>query len=242
MHLTLEALATLDRGLLFVNLVDFDMVYGHRNDVAGFARALVELDAWLPELEAALRPDDAVFITADHGNDPTTPGTDHTREQVPLLAFGPARPPGAPRHARVVLRPRADDRRGPGRGAARARRELPGRPARPRMKRAPLARPAADRARSATAARSTTPRSRAVVAGAARGDIPDYQLSALLMAIVWRGMTTRELATWTRGDDRLGRAAALDRAARARRRQALDGRRRRQDLARAGAARARRAA
>jgi phosphopentomutase len=89
MHLTLEALATLDRGLLFVNLVDFDMVYGHRNDVAGFARALVELDRWLPELEAALRPEDVVFITADHGNDPTTPGTDHTREQVPLLAFGP---------------------------------------------------------------------------------------------------------------------------------------------------------
>ena len=90
LHLTLEALATLDRGLLFVNLVDFDMVYGHRNDIAGFARALVELDRWLPELEAALRPEDAVFITADHGNDPTTPGTDHTREQVPILAFGPA--------------------------------------------------------------------------------------------------------------------------------------------------------
>jgi len=88
MHLTLEALATLDRGLLFVNLVDFDMVYGHRNDVPGFAAALGELDRWLPELEAALRPADAVFITADHGNDPTTPGTDHTREQVPLLAFG----------------------------------------------------------------------------------------------------------------------------------------------------------
>jgi len=93
MHLTLEALATLDRGLLFVNLVDFDMLYGHRNDTAGFVRALVELDAWLPELEAALRPDDVVFITADHGNDPTTPGTDHTREQVPLLAFGPGAHP-----------------------------------------------------------------------------------------------------------------------------------------------------
>ena len=89
MHLTLEALATLDRGLLFVNLVDFDMVYGHRNDATGFARALADLDRWLPELEAALRPDDVAFITADHGNDPTTPGTDHTREQVPLLAFGP---------------------------------------------------------------------------------------------------------------------------------------------------------
>jgi len=90
MRLTLETLATLERGLLFVNLVDFDMLYGHRNDVAGFARALGELDAWLPKLEAALRPGDAVFITADHGNDPTTPGTDHTRERVPLLGVGPA--------------------------------------------------------------------------------------------------------------------------------------------------------
>ncbi len=104
LHLTLEALATLDRGLLFVNLVDFDMVYGHRNDVAGFARALVELDRWLPELERALRPEDAVFITADHGNDPTTPGTDHTREQVPLLAFGPAIRP-----ARLGTRPSFSD-------------------------------------------------------------------------------------------------------------------------------------
>jgi len=90
LHLTLEALATLDRGLLFVNLVDFDMLYGHRNDATGFVHALAELDAWLPSFEAAMRPDDAAFITADHGNDPTTPGTDHTREQVPLLAFGPA--------------------------------------------------------------------------------------------------------------------------------------------------------
>jgi phosphopentomutase len=90
LRLTLEALAALDRGLLFVNLVDFDMLYGHRNDVAGFAAALGELDAWLPALQAALRPDDLAFITADHGNDPTTPGTDHTRERVPLLAFGPS--------------------------------------------------------------------------------------------------------------------------------------------------------
>ncbi|MES1165156.1 MAG: phosphopentomutase, partial [Verrucomicrobiota bacterium] len=95
LRLTLEALATLDRGLLFVNLVDFDMLYGHRNDVAGFARALGELDAWLPAFEAALRPGDVAFLTADHGNDPTTPGTDHTRERVPLLAFGPAVRPAA---------------------------------------------------------------------------------------------------------------------------------------------------
>ncbi len=89
LRLTLEALPTLDRGLLFVNLVDFDMLYGHRNDVPGFAGALAELDAWLPNFEEALQPGDVAFITADHGNDPTTPGTDHTRERVPLLAFGP---------------------------------------------------------------------------------------------------------------------------------------------------------
>jgi phosphopentomutase len=97
MRLTLEELGALERGLLFVNLVDFDMVYGHRNDCAGFAAALRELDAWLPELRAALRPDDLVIVTADHGNDPTTPGTDHTRERVPLLAFGPRVDTRAPR-------------------------------------------------------------------------------------------------------------------------------------------------
>ena len=196
LRLTLEALATLDRGLLFVNLVDFDMVYGHRNDIAGFARALVELDRWLPELEAALRPEDAVFITADHGNDPTTPGTDHTREQVPLLAFGPAIRAGPPGHTRVVRRPRTDDRRRAGRRAAAERRELPGRAARPGMKRALLAVPSLIAAKRDGRA-LTDPELRAIVAGAARGDIPDYQLSALLMAIVWRGMTTRELSTWT---------------------------------------------
>jgi phosphopentomutase len=89
LRLTLEAMARVPRGLLFVNLVDFDMVYGHRNDAPGFARALAELDAWLPTFRAALAPGDAAFLTADHGNDPTTPGTDHTRERVPLLAFGP---------------------------------------------------------------------------------------------------------------------------------------------------------
>jgi phosphopentomutase len=95
MRLTLEALPRIARGLVFVNLVDFDMLYGHRNDSAGFARALGELDAWLPALRGALGPDDVAFLTADHGNDPTTPGTDHTRERVPLLAFGPGMHPAA---------------------------------------------------------------------------------------------------------------------------------------------------
>ena len=94
MRLTLEALGRWREGLLFVNLIDFDMLYGHRNDLPGFYRGLRELDDWLPAFQAALRPDDAAFITADHGNDPTSPGTDHTRERVPLLAFGPPVRPG----------------------------------------------------------------------------------------------------------------------------------------------------
>ncbi|HET6284552.1 MAG TPA: phosphopentomutase [Polyangia bacterium] len=89
LRLTLETLARVPEGLVFVNLVDFDMVYGHRNDAAGFYQALRQLDSWLPSFEARLDGGDAAFITADHGNDSTTPGTDHTRERVPILAFGP---------------------------------------------------------------------------------------------------------------------------------------------------------
>jgi len=77
-------------GFLFANLVDFDQAFGHRNDVAGFAGALAEFDAALPQLLAALRDDDLLCITADHGNDPTTPSTDHARERVPLLIAGPS--------------------------------------------------------------------------------------------------------------------------------------------------------
>ncbi len=76
-------------GLLFCNLVDFDQLHGHRNDVPGFHQALRDFDAALPDLIAALREDDLLFITADHGNDPTTPSTDHARENVPLLVLGP---------------------------------------------------------------------------------------------------------------------------------------------------------
>jgi phosphopentomutase len=75
-------------GLLFANLVDFDTLYGHRNDPVGFERALREFDDALPAIRSALREDDLLFITADHGNDPTTPSTDHAREYVPLLALG----------------------------------------------------------------------------------------------------------------------------------------------------------
>lgn len=75
-------------GIIFTNLIDFDMLYGHRKDVAGYARALMELDARIPEIVGSLKEDDILMITADHGCDPTTPGTDHTREYVPLLVYG----------------------------------------------------------------------------------------------------------------------------------------------------------
>jgi phosphopentomutase len=77
-------------GLLFSNLVDFDQAFGHRNDVPGFYGALRQFDAALPALQALLREDDLLFITADHGNDPTTASTDHARECVPLLVLGPS--------------------------------------------------------------------------------------------------------------------------------------------------------
>jgi phosphopentomutase len=87
---TLRAAATAcDRTLLFANFVDFDMRYGHRRDVAGYAAALETFDRRLPDLETALRPGDLVILTADHGCDPTWSGSDHTREHVPVLAFGP---------------------------------------------------------------------------------------------------------------------------------------------------------
>lgn len=86
---TMRALETVPRGLIFVNLVDFDMLYGHRQDAAGYAGALVEFDHWLPGLLKALRPGDMLCLTGDHGNDPVMPGTDHSREYVPLLLYGP---------------------------------------------------------------------------------------------------------------------------------------------------------
>jgi phosphopentomutase len=85
---TIRALGEETRGLIFSNLVDFDMLYGHRRDVEGYARALEHFDARLPEVEAALKEDDLLILTADHGNDPTYRGTDHTREYAPLLAYG----------------------------------------------------------------------------------------------------------------------------------------------------------
>jgi len=88
MEKTLQAMDSLTAGMIFTNLVDFDQLYGHRNDVEGYARALEAVDGWIPSLEARLRPGDLAILTADHGCDPTTKSTDHSREYVPLLVFG----------------------------------------------------------------------------------------------------------------------------------------------------------
>ena len=77
-----------ERGLIFCNLVDTDMLYGHRNDVVGYAKALKSIDEFLPELEKGLKEDDMLIVTADHGCDPTTKSTDHSREYVPMLLYG----------------------------------------------------------------------------------------------------------------------------------------------------------
>src|SRR4029453_1985519 len=85
---TIAALNDSSQGLIFSNLVDFDMLYGHRRDTEGYAKALEHFDSRLPEIEAAMREDDVMMITADHGNDPTFRGSDHTREYAPLLVYG----------------------------------------------------------------------------------------------------------------------------------------------------------
>ncbi|MDD3654245.1 MAG: phosphopentomutase [Desulfotomaculaceae bacterium] len=91
---TLSLLRSTRSGLIFINLVDFDMLFGHRNDPLGYARALEELDQRLPEILMAMRDEDIIIITADHGCDPTTNSTDHSREYVPLLVYGEAIRPG----------------------------------------------------------------------------------------------------------------------------------------------------
>ena len=85
-----RALDQTETGFVFVNVIEFDQTWGHRNDVPGYLDGLRALDAWIPRLRARVRKDDLVMLTADHGNDPTTPSTDHSREAVPVLALGPS--------------------------------------------------------------------------------------------------------------------------------------------------------
>jgi len=94
MDMVMQELDATDRGLIFVNLVDFDAKYGHRNDVPGYAANLERFDARLAQLLPALRETDLLVVTADHGNDPGTPSTDHSREYVPVLLLGASVPAG----------------------------------------------------------------------------------------------------------------------------------------------------
>ncbi|MBI4722317.1 MAG: phosphopentomutase [Candidatus Stahlbacteria bacterium] len=89
MREVLVAMGTERAGLIFANLIDFDMLWGHRNDAVGFAAGLKEVEAWLPKLLGECREEDILIITADHGVDPTTPSTDHSREYVPILSYSP---------------------------------------------------------------------------------------------------------------------------------------------------------
>ncbi len=84
-----RALDDVATGFVFVNVIEFDQTWGHRNDVVGFHKGLLELDRWIPNLLTRIRGDDLIILTADHGNDPTTPSTDHSREVVPVLVLGP---------------------------------------------------------------------------------------------------------------------------------------------------------
>jgi phosphopentomutase len=91
---TIKALNAESKGLIFSNMVDFDMLYGHRRDTEGYAKALERFDSQLPDIFEAMNDDDLLILTADHGNDPTFPGSDHTREYVPLLVYGRNARPG----------------------------------------------------------------------------------------------------------------------------------------------------
>lgn len=101
----LEAMASPEgaTGLIYINLVDFDQNFGHRNDVEGYAKALEEFDRWLPSCVAQMQPEDLLILTADHGCDPTTPSTDHSREYTPLLVYGPKARAGVDLGTRATL-------------------------------------------------------------------------------------------------------------------------------------------
>ncbi len=103
MRVTLEAMEHTKEGLIFVNLVDFDMLFGHRNDVEGYAKALEEADAWVPSLLGRMGPGDLAIFCADHGCDPTTPSTDHSREYTPLVCYSPGARGGVNLGTRATL-------------------------------------------------------------------------------------------------------------------------------------------
>ena len=173
-------------GLIFTNLVETDSMYGHRNDPEGFHRCLQEFDRELPQIRAALRADDLLILCSDHGCDPTTDSTDHSREHALLVAHSPSRAHrgrGPPRR-RVLRRRRDRPDLADGRGA---------RPGRGRVADPVPVRAAELIARSATAASHTPTEIRFLVDGFLDGSVAPEQMSAWCMAVVWRGLDDAEI-------------------------------------------------
>ena len=189
---TIEALETLDHGLVFTNLVDFDVLYGHRRDPLGYARCLESFDAGLERLLARIRSrGDLLVITADHGNDPTMPGTDHTREQVPVLVYG-EQAAGRDLGIRTTF---ADI--GATVGEALGIEEtsegssfLAG-----AELMAILVRELIQKKRDG--GRLSDEEILEFIGSVAQETVPEYQIAAMLMAIFFRGLDDRELACWT---------------------------------------------
>ena len=206
------------------------MLWGHRNDPENFHRCLQDFDRRLPDLLDALRDGDLLILTSDHGCDPTTPSTDHSREYALLLAYAQGRNAGGQRaRGRRVRRRRRDRervaRRQARRGAAISRQADP--------RRLIVIRPAEVIQRKRDGEELADDELAELVLGYARGEVPDYQMAAFAMAVYFRGLTPRETFALTDAMIRSGETIDLGARARAQgRRQALDRRRRRQDVAR----------
>ena len=219
---TVELLHQLDDGFVFVNLVETDQLWGHRNDPVNFHRCLQDFDRRLEEILEALRPGDLLIITSDHGCDPTTPSTDHSREHALLLAYAAGRNAQGAVHEgefadvgrdreRVARRQVA--RTGHSRAvrsSTREARQSARRPVGLRLRgRQVVIRPAELIERKRNGEELSAEEISELILGYARGEIPDYQLAAFCMAVYFRGMTAAETYALTDAMIRSGRTLDL---------------------------------
>ncbi len=205
---TIELLENVDGGLVFVNLVETDMLWGHRNDPVNFHRCLQDFDRRLPDILEALQPGDLLIVTSDHGCDPTTASTDHSREHALLLAYAAGRNAAGRIHEEGEFARRRRD------GERLARRQVageaaPGSPDRAVIRAAELIE------RKRNGEELSDEEITELVLGYTRGDVPDYQMAAWCMAVYFRGMNGRETYALTdamiRSGETLDLAAALGR-------------------------------
>ena len=199
---TVELLQTIDDGLVFTNLVETDMLWGHRNDPVNFHRCLQDFDRRLEDILEALRPGDLLIITSDHGCDPTTPSTDHSREHALLLAYAAGRNAQGAVHEGEFGDVGATVNawlggKAPGRG-------IPGTPIL-----AAVIHPAELIERKRNGEELPAEEISELILGYARGEIPDYQLAAFCMAVYFRGMTPAETYALTDAMIRSGRTLDL---------------------------------